>query len=189
MEVKQMIISNLPVLLAERKLSITKVSEDTKISRTTLTSLMYNRLQGIQVDTLNTLCFYLGVNPSDVLAFIPYNFSFDKFYMETCAGFTFENEARGSFLFNIDSLNRQLSIELDAFIYPLDNDEYSTNLRYSICLLKCSEQQSITLVQLFSTIPIPFKTEILEQIRNYLNGNINKKDLIRIDSVVFEGLE
>ena len=68
-----MIYSNLAVLLAERDLSITKVSKDTGISRTTLTSLCSNHGQGIQFDTLNTLCIYLGVTPDKLIAFAPVN--------------------------------------------------------------------------------------------------------------------
>lgn len=51
-----MIKCNLAVLLAERGLKLTTVSNDTGISRTTLTALANNKNSGIQFDTLNTLC-------------------------------------------------------------------------------------------------------------------------------------
>lgn len=41
-----MILTNLKVLLAERNLSISKVSNDTGISRTTLTALSSNNCKG-----------------------------------------------------------------------------------------------------------------------------------------------
>lgn len=66
-----MLRSNLAILLAERNLKITKVSEDTGISRTTLTALANNRSQGLQFDTLNTLCLYLGVEPAQIIAYAP----------------------------------------------------------------------------------------------------------------------
>ena len=49
-----MIVSNLPVLLAERGLKIAEVSRDTKLSRTTLTALSSRNhmAKGIQFDTL-----------------------------------------------------------------------------------------------------------------------------------------
>ena len=61
-----MIVCNLAVLLAERGLKITKVSKDTGLSRTTLTALYYNRGQGIQLDTMDTLCNYLKITPNEL---------------------------------------------------------------------------------------------------------------------------
>lgn len=73
-----MVISNLPVLFAERGLSITKVFEDTGISRTTLTSLMRGKASGIHFDTVNTLCRYLRVQPGQIFLFAPLDIDFHK---------------------------------------------------------------------------------------------------------------
>lgn len=69
-----MIRCNLAVLLAERNLKISKVSEDTGISRTTLTALGANYSKGIQFETLNTLCAYLKTTPEKLISFCPVNF-------------------------------------------------------------------------------------------------------------------
>ncbi len=69
-----MLKCNLAILLAERKLRISKVNEDTGISRTTLTSLSNNYSQGIQLDTLNKLCLYLQVSPDRLFAYIPFDY-------------------------------------------------------------------------------------------------------------------
>ena len=66
-----MIRSNLAVLLAERNVKITRVSEVTGISRTTLTALNNNYGRGIQFDTINTLCNYLKITPSELISYIP----------------------------------------------------------------------------------------------------------------------
>lgn len=66
-----MIRCNLSILLAERNLKITQVSKDTGISRTTLTSLSSNYSQGIQFDTVNTLCNYLKITPEQLISYIP----------------------------------------------------------------------------------------------------------------------
>lgn len=68
-----MIHCNLSVLLAERQLKISQAAADTGISRTTLTALARNNCQGIQMATLNTLCFYLGIRPDDLFSFHPYD--------------------------------------------------------------------------------------------------------------------
>lgn len=73
-----MIFSNLKVLLAQRNISISKMSADTNISRTTLTALCTNKSTGIQFDTLDTICSYLNVLPSDVILFSPYSVELSK---------------------------------------------------------------------------------------------------------------
>lgn len=70
-----MLKCNLAVLLAERKLKISKVSADTGISRTTLTALSGNQSQGIQFDTLNTLCSYLRITPAEFFCYAPFEFN------------------------------------------------------------------------------------------------------------------
>ena len=57
---------NFKKLIIERRLSITKVSKDTGISRTTLTGLYYRPGRGIQIKTLNTLCNYLNITPGEL---------------------------------------------------------------------------------------------------------------------------
>ena len=74
-----MIRCNLAVLLAERNLKISKVSKDTGISRTTLTSLNSNYSQGIQFDTMNTLCLYLGIAPEKLINYIPFDITITNF--------------------------------------------------------------------------------------------------------------
>lgn len=72
-----MIDSNLAVLLAERNLKITKVSRDTGISRTTLTSLCYDYSGGIKFDTLNILCKYLGITPAEFFSYSQYDYEIE----------------------------------------------------------------------------------------------------------------
>lgn len=68
-----MLMSNLAVLLAARQLRISKVSTETKISRTTLTALSQNDFKGVQVDTMNTLCQYLGIDTGELFDFVPFD--------------------------------------------------------------------------------------------------------------------
>ena len=68
-----MLIPNLSVLLAERRLTLSKVSEDTRLSRTTLTALAGGGAKGIQFDTLNTLCQYLKITPGELFVYRPFD--------------------------------------------------------------------------------------------------------------------
>ena len=68
-----MLIPNLSVLLAERRLTVTKVAQDTGLSRTTLTALTTRSAKGIQFDTLNRLCQYLKVTPDALFIYLPFD--------------------------------------------------------------------------------------------------------------------
>lgn len=73
-----MIICNLDALLKERHLKISKVAADTRISRTTLTALCNNSGKGVQFDTANMLCIYLGVGMDQLFTSLPYDISVEK---------------------------------------------------------------------------------------------------------------
>lgn len=70
-----MIKSNLPKLLAERRLSAAKLSKDTGISRTTLSAITTSVAKGIQYETMDTLCKHLGVVPGDLFSYVPFDLS------------------------------------------------------------------------------------------------------------------
>ena len=53
-------------LLAERMIKITKVHEDTGISRPTLLSIYTNSSKGIQFETINKLCDYFRITPGEL---------------------------------------------------------------------------------------------------------------------------
>lgn len=80
-----MILVNLSEILGRKRLKISKVIEDTGISRPTLTKLYYNDSKGINFDTLSSLCEYLSISPNDLLSFynidiktIEINFSHER---------------------------------------------------------------------------------------------------------------
>lgn len=71
-----MIKNRLSTLLAERGLKITKVSNETGISRNTITSISQNDSEMIRLETINTLCTYLGVTPCEFFDFVPIEVEF-----------------------------------------------------------------------------------------------------------------
>lgn len=86
-----MLIPNLSVLLAERRLTLSKVSQDTGLSRTTLTALTSRTARGIQLDTLNRLCQYLRVTPDALFIYRPFDLSL------ACAGLPGHSEITFTF--------------------------------------------------------------------------------------------
>lgn len=65
----RMINNKFSAVLGGRLLKISKVAEDTGISRTTLTNLYYRRTEHISFDVLNKLCKYLGCGINDLFEF------------------------------------------------------------------------------------------------------------------------
>ncbi|OYS85904.1 hypothetical protein CBG04_01045 [Limosilactobacillus reuteri] len=79
-----MIKTNLAVLMAERGLKIADVYEATGISKTTLMAISENNGKGIQYETMDKLCNYFGVTPSEFFSYSPYMFKFyEKSYANT----------------------------------------------------------------------------------------------------------
>lgn len=54
-------------LLGERKLKISDVARDTGINRGTLTRLYYETAERVELDVLDKLCEYLGVDLPELL--------------------------------------------------------------------------------------------------------------------------
>lgn len=69
-----MLRCKLGVLLAQKNVSITKLSQETGISRTTLNSLDKNYSTGIQFKTIDSVCTYLNISPSELFEFYPGQF-------------------------------------------------------------------------------------------------------------------
>lgn len=62
------ITNNFPIVLAKRKLKITKVARDTGISRTTLTKLYHSEDVRVSIRILEELCEYLNCPLSEILS-------------------------------------------------------------------------------------------------------------------------
>lgn len=104
-----MIKNNFNELMAQKKLKITRVSNDTGISRPTLTSLTRGESKGIQYDTLNTLCNYFNITPCEFFDYIPYEFTIK--IIDT------DNKAIKDFNYNEKNLNIK---EYELFINVLN---------------------------------------------------------------------
>lgn len=62
-----MIDNNLSMILGKRLEKISTLSQNTGISRSTLTGLYYKRSKGISLKTLETLCLYFDCKVEDLL--------------------------------------------------------------------------------------------------------------------------
>ena len=77
-----MVVCNLGVLAAERGLSLSKISVETGISRTTLSNLVNHHWEGIQAKTLAALCLYLNVDIGKLFTIYPYELEIKEAWLE-----------------------------------------------------------------------------------------------------------
>ncbi|WP_211344401.1 helix-turn-helix domain-containing protein [Paenibacillus lentus] len=71
-----MIKCNLAVLLAERGMNISELSERTGLSRNTLSALQNNTGKGIQFDTMDAICKLLDVLPGELFTYADVGFKY-----------------------------------------------------------------------------------------------------------------
>ncbi|MEG1641322.1 MAG: helix-turn-helix transcriptional regulator [Ruthenibacterium sp.] len=157
-----MIQCNLAVLMAERGLKITKVSLDTGISRTTLTALYYNYSQGIQFDTMDTLCLYFDIPPKDFISFVPVSLSIKGVDVAP-------QDTDGSFKVTITVLTTgQQKIELFANTSVLKTTDENASSDYAATVvLENPADKSSAAYRLYETMvemPVSFKTKVSHDI-------------------------
>ena len=65
------IIVNVDVMLARRKMSVTRLADEVGISLTNLSLLKTGKVKGIRFSTLNQICAVLECQPGDILEYRP----------------------------------------------------------------------------------------------------------------------
>ena len=66
-----MIIINIDVMLAKRKMSVTELSEKVGITLANISVLKNGRAKGIKFSTLDAICRALDCQPGDILEYQP----------------------------------------------------------------------------------------------------------------------
>ena len=64
-----MIIFNIDIMLAKRKMSLTELGEKVGITLANLSILKTGKARAVRVDTLNRLCRALSCQPGDLLEY------------------------------------------------------------------------------------------------------------------------
>lgn len=65
-----MIIVNLDVVMAQRKIGLTELSEKVGITLANLSILKNNKAKAIRFETLEAICKALNCQPGDILAYV-----------------------------------------------------------------------------------------------------------------------
>lgn len=66
-----MIIINIDVMLARRKMSVTELAEKVGITLANISVLKNGKAKAIKIETLNKICTALNCQPGDILEFTP----------------------------------------------------------------------------------------------------------------------
>lgn len=66
-----MIIINLDVMMAKRKMSLNELSEKVGITLANLSILKNNHAKAVRLSTLDALCRALDCQPADILEYVP----------------------------------------------------------------------------------------------------------------------
>lgn len=66
-----MIVVNLDVMMAKRKMSLSQLSEKVDITLANLSILKNNKAKAVRFSTLEALCKALDCQPADLLEYIP----------------------------------------------------------------------------------------------------------------------
>ncbi len=64
-----MIVVNLDVMLAKRKMSLTELSEKVGLTMANLSVLKTSKAKAVRFSTLDAICRALGCQPGDILEF------------------------------------------------------------------------------------------------------------------------
>ena len=66
-----MIVINLDVMLAKRKVSVTELSERLGITMANVSILKNGKAKAVKLETLNKICRILDCQPGDILEYVP----------------------------------------------------------------------------------------------------------------------
>ena len=66
-----MIVVNLDVVMAQRKMTLSQLAEKVDITLANLSILKNNKAKAVRFSTLEAICDALGCQPGDILEYVP----------------------------------------------------------------------------------------------------------------------
>lgn len=184
-----MIKTNLAVLMAERGLKIADVYEATGISKTTLMAISENTGKGIQYETVDKLCNYLEVSPSDFFVYAPYIFNiFDSSFNKAVGGSEYSHnlfcnikkgESESNFdigLFFTDGTNSDVSGDL------LD-DYYKDLSNYDLVIMFLFQHDNASFLKFYNSLQTQFKTTVKQDLFSAAINQINLGNITDVESM------
>lgn len=180
-----MIRNNLSTLFSERGLKATRVSAETGIARSTLSSLTQNDSKMIQLETINTLCMYLGITHEEFFSYFPYDFEY-SLYLNTINIYTStspfdNNDILGIFNFDfyisVISKDGKRTYSAEG-LSKHELDLTSSNPDLSISYKIDDEEFNMFWVK---QLPTSFKTDISKQMNEFINKEIKAQIIAQFE--------
>ena len=73
-----MIVINVDVMLAKRKMSVTELSNRVGITMANISILKNGKAKAIKLETLNKICEVLECQPGDILEYVPVDAEYEE---------------------------------------------------------------------------------------------------------------
>lgn len=203
--VKTLIRNNLAILLAERQLKITRVSKDTGISRSTVTSIAQNDTKMMQLEVIAKLCMYLNIEPKDFFSYIPIDFeftielnSFDfapRKTSESEIGYIDLSDVKFDLFIDVNKkinipFNKTYELKGLAKNYDFMKNELEVYLNFENKLDRSSTQyEQEFLSEVWELLDISFKLEAIDNLEEYISNAISKAFIKEINLLSIESEE
>jgi DNA-binding Xre family transcriptional regulator len=181
-----MIRNRLAALMGERGLKVTRVAKETGISRNTITSIFQNDSEMMRMDTINTLCKYLGVTPCEFFEYE--HFDIDFFVEVNHVFYSMKERERDYFSTEkyilIDDIEAEIIIDIKNRLYTSSFElscslvnkgvEFSS-IEEIVFLMNISfdnENEKNTFIELYDKINVSFHQEIFKNLKTTLEHEI-----------------
>lgn len=150
-----MLANQVNVLLAERQLSIKQVVEETGISRSAISNIVNNPSANVATETIDKLCRYLGVTPTEFFVYSEYDFELSYTEGEEFFDFgVFYHENERVYRVHIEIGNNE---HFEKMGYPLVSDKYDVQIELSSADDINDDDE---LAAIYKHLPVIFQTQL-----------------------------
>lgn len=175
-----MIKFNLGVLLAKKNLNINKVHKDTGLSRITLSALVNNNSQGIQLETINKLCQYLKIVPGELFLYIPFDIEINNInYSDNingCLDLIVKNEYN----------NYLLNISFKTIVLRKERNSFNVTFEFYLKDMNFNKESYLIIKEMFESIQETIDI-FIQKFKDKIDIEIFKKlVLIEKESFIYE---
>lgn len=159
-----MIINKLNLLLAERFIKASKLAKDTGIAQSTISKIVNNATSQIDYSTLDKICLYLKITPSDFFEYAPYQFELKNFKNEGNA----KDKKETFFKFDIEITGELFPVTFTGVISDFNNTE-----GVSVSVHPLNEKMLENIYFDFDKhLSVSIKASLSEEIIAYISKNI-----------------
>ncbi len=191
-----MIRNRLAALMGERGLKITRVAKDTGISRNSITSIAQNDSEMIRMETINTLCKYLGVTPCEFYEYEPIDFDFSVFL--NSFNYYLENEFIYSYIgvsgidieviLDVDSSHQKQSFDLKCSLamskkFALEEPDTPIQLKIEF---ENESEKSVFINESYNKINSSFHQDIYNKLIEVLESELKRQILSELNDTLFD---